>query len=150
MTAEGPALREIPVDECWVLLATQEIGRLGVYVRGYPLVLPVNFALDGRVVVVRTGGGTTHAALGHANVTFEVDQVDPLTRSGWSVLVRGLAEELTDRHRQELVERTLASGADPWAPGDRGHWVRVIPHEVTGRRIVPGELPPAFKDHGYL
>ena len=113
MTAEGPALREIPVEECWVLLATQELGRLGVYVRGYPLVLPVNFALDGRVVVVRTGEGTMHAALGHANVTFEVDDIDRTSRSGWSVLVRGQAEAVGPAHREELVASTRATACCP-------------------------------------
>jgi len=30
---------------------------------------------------------------------------------------------------------------EPWAPGEHGSWLRLIAHEVTGRRIVPGELP---------
>src|SRR5581483_11023870 len=66
---------------------------------------------------------TKLAAADHANVTFEVDQIDERTRSGWSVLVRGLAEEVTSEHRTELIERTKATGVEPWAPGDRGHWM---------------------------
>lgn len=153
MTEHGqtgePALQALSNDECWMLLATQQVGRLAVVAGHYPLVVPVNYALDHRVVVVRTGEGTLLQAASHANVAFQVDQVDQVARAGWSVLVRGLAEEVTDRHREELVESTLATGATPWAPGDRGHWLRVIPHDVTGRRIVPGELPPAFLDAGY-
>ena len=137
-------------EECWLLLATQQVGRLGVYAERYPLVLPVNYALDGHVVVVQTGTGTKLAAAAHANVAFEVDQIDPLTRSGWSVLVRGLAEEVSEGHRRELAERTRDAGAVPWAPGAHGHWLRIIPHRTSGRRIVPGELPPAFLDAGYL
>ena len=154
MTQHGrtdePSLQVLSNDECWTLLASQQVGRLAVVAGHYPLVVPVNYALDRRILVVRTGEGTLLQAASHANVAFQVDQVDPLARAGWSVLVRGLAEEVTDRHREELVERTHATGATPWAPGDRGHWLRVIPHDVTGRRIVPGELPPPFLDAGYL
>jgi hypothetical protein len=30
-------------------------------------------------------------------------------------------------------------------PGDHGHWMRLIPHAISGRRIVPGQLPPALR-----
>jgi hypothetical protein len=66
------------------------------------------------------------------------------------VLVRGLAEEVTSAHRSELIARTEATGVTPWAPGEHGHWMRLIPQAISGRRIVPGRLPPAFEDAGYL
>jgi len=148
--ASSPTLRDLTAQECHLLLATQQVGRLGVNAEHYPLIFPVNYALDHGVIVIRTHPGTKLSAAAHANVTFEVDQIDQLTRSGWSVLVRGLAEEVTGEHRAELVERTKASGVQPWAPGEHGHWLRLIPHAITGRRIVPGELPPAFESAGYL
>ncbi len=148
-TAAG-SLDEIPPDECYRLLATQEIGRLGVNAEDHPLIFPVNFAMDGTTIVIRTRAGTKLSAAQHANVTFEVDEIDRRTRSGWSVLVRGLAEEVGAEHRADLVARTHATGVQPWAPGDAGHWVRLIPHQVTGRRIVPGELPPAVDPRAYL
>ena len=80
----------------------------------------------------------------------EVDQIDRRTRTGWSVLVRGLAEELTDAHGAELIRRTQATGVRPWAPGEHGRWLRIIPQGMTGRRIVAGELPPPFEDGSYL
>ena len=111
----------------------------------------MNYAVDqSGVIVIRTNAGTKLAAADHANVTFEVDYIDQRTRSGWSVLVRGLAEEVTSEHRAELIERTMASGVEPWAPGHRGHWMRLIPHSISGRWIVPGELPPAFEPGAYL
>jgi uncharacterized protein len=152
MNASGdrPELQVLSAEDCYVLLATQQIGRLGVNAKHYPLIFPVNYALDHGVIVIRTNAGMKLAAANHANVTFEVDNIDQLTRSGWSVLVRGLAEEVTSKHRTELIERTKASGVQPWAPGERGHWIRLIPHEISGRRIVPGELPPAFEPGAYL
>ncbi|MEX5719682.1 pyridoxamine 5'-phosphate oxidase family protein [Geodermatophilus maliterrae] len=152
MTAEetGPTLQELPADECHRLLATQEIGRLAVNAEHHPLVFPVNYAMDGTTIVIRTAPGTKLAAADHANVTFEVDDIDPRTRSGWSVLVRGVAEEVGPGHRAELVARTEATGVQPWAPGEHGRWLRVIPTSVSGRRIVPGELPPAVDPRAYL
>lgn len=143
-------LQEIGSDECYRLLATQQIGRLGVNAEHYPLIFPVNYALDRGVIVVRTHPGTKLAAADHANVTFEVDEIDHRTRSGWSVLVRGLAEEVTSAHRAELIERTRDSGVEPWAPGEHGRWLRIIPQGISGRRIVPGELPPPFEPGAYL
>ncbi|MGY1830429.1 pyridoxamine 5'-phosphate oxidase family protein [Geodermatophilus sp. SYSU D01180] len=152
MTAEetAPALQEIPVEECHRLLATQEIGRLGVNAEHHPLIFPVNYAMDGTTIVIRTSPGTKLAAAEHANVSFEVDEIDRRTRSGWSVLVRGVAEVVGPEHRADLVARTRATGLEPWAPGEHGHWVRLIPTAVTGRRIVPGELPPAVDPRAYL
>ncbi|GAA4677871.1 pyridoxamine 5'-phosphate oxidase family protein [Pseudonocardia yuanmonensis] len=147
---EGRELQVLDPDECYRLLAEEEIGRLGVNAEHYPLIFPVNYALDGETIVIRTDVGTKLGAADHANVTFEVDRIDRRTRSGWSVLVRGLAEAVTTEHRAELVERTRASGVEPWAPGEHGHWMRLIPQGISGRRIVPGQLPPAFGPEGYL
>jgi uncharacterized protein len=140
-----PTMQDLTVEECYTLLATQQVGRLGVNAEHYPLILPVNYALDHGIIVIRTGPGTKLAAADHANVTFEVDEIDRVRRTGWSVLVRGLAEEVTTRHRAELIERTKTSGVQPWAPGEHGHWLRLIPHKITGRRIGAGELPRAFE-----
>jgi nitroimidazol reductase NimA-like FMN-containing flavoprotein (pyridoxamine 5'-phosphate oxidase superfamily) len=144
-------LLELEAEECYRLLAGHEIGRLGVFAEHYPLIFPVNYALDrGDVIVVRTHAGTMLAAGSRANVTFEVDDIDRRRRSGWSVLVRGLAEELTSAHRAELIERTTHSGVRPWAPGEHERWMRIIPHGISGRRIVPADLPPPFGPSAYL
>jgi uncharacterized protein len=147
--ASDPTMHVIPTEECYRLLATQEVGRLGLNAEHYPLILPVNYALDGTTLVIRTHAGTILRAAEHANVTFEVDDIDRRTRSGWSVLVRGQAEEVGAEHRAEIVARTLRAGVEPWAPGEKGHWLRLITHQISGRRIVPGELP-GLDPRGYL
>ena len=83
-------------------------------------------------------------------MSFEVDELDPRTRSGWSVLVLGTAEPLTGAEGAAVVLDTLAVGVRPWAPGDYGTWVRLTPEGISGRRIVPGELPPAVDPRAYL
>ena len=148
--ASRTTLEAIPSEECYRLLGSQEIGRIGVNAEHYPLILPVNYALDGTTLVIRTGTGIILEAAEHANVTFEVDEIDRSSRSGWSVLVRGQAETVGPEHREEIVARTRATGVEPWAPGDRGNWLRLIPHDISGRRIVPGELPPSVDPRAYL
>ena len=150
MTSADRGFVELDADECYRLLETHEIGRLGVNAEHFPLIFPVNYAMDRGVIVVRTHPGAKLTAAGHANVTFEVDDIDRRTRTGWSVLVRGLAEELTSAHTVELVERTRDSGVQPWAPGEHGRWLRIIPQGISGRRIDAGQLPPPFEAASYI
>ena len=143
-------LVELSHEECMTLLATHQVGRLGVNADHYPLIFIVNYGMDRDVVVIRTHPGTKLTHANHANVTFEVDDIDVHTKSGWSVLVRGLAEEVTPAHHADLLARTRNTQVEPWAPGEYGHWLRLIPQHVTGRLIVPGQLPPPFPDRAYL
>ena len=138
-------LDEIDTDECWRLLSTQPVGRVAVIVGQYPLVFPVNYALDGMHILFRTGVGTKLWAIDRSNVTFEVDELDLAGRSGWSVMVRGAAHELSPKQTPADT-----SGVVSWAPGERVHTVRIVADQITGRRIRPAELPPATDLRGYL
>lgn len=119
--------------ECLRLLAGEVVGRVGVIEAGSPLVLPVNFGMDGDIIVFRTGPGTKLSeARGHA-ACFEVDDFDPQTRAGWSVVVRGRIEEVTE-HSPALLAR-IAHLAEPWLDIGRDHVVRIVPTSITGRRV---------------
>jgi hypothetical protein len=69
-----------------------------------------------------------------------VDQLDPANRSGWSVVVHGWAQEVTDYDSTELVGRVRSLALSPWAEFDNPHLVRVASHTMTGRRVAPQEL----------
>ena len=117
------------------LLATATLGRIGVTNGALPTILPVNFRFDGQRILVRTSVGTKlHAAAAGSVVAFEVDDFDPLYHSGWSVVVTGPAEELSDP--DDLVEARLAH-LPHWVPAD-GHIIAIDPAIVSGRRIIPG------------
>jgi nitroimidazol reductase NimA-like FMN-containing flavoprotein (pyridoxamine 5'-phosphate oxidase superfamily) len=137
-------------EECTALLATQRFGRLAVAAEGYPLVFPVNYGMDGPVVVIRTRPGTKLTAALGGNVVLEVDEVNPYRGTGWSVLVRGRVEELSGAHGEDVVRRTLEVDVVPWEAGPHEHWLRLVPHDVTGRRLVAGALPQPGEDAGYL
>jgi nitroimidazol reductase NimA-like FMN-containing flavoprotein (pyridoxamine 5'-phosphate oxidase superfamily) len=125
----------LPRPECFRLLASQTVGRLGFLVGDQPLVLPVNFAVVRDVVVFRTGRGSKlHAAVG-TKVSFEVDEVDTAAGEGWSVVVQGVAEEIT--HADHWFDEALRRGSAPsWVSGGTDHYVRIIPHVISGRRLT--------------
>jgi uncharacterized protein len=122
-------------DECFELLASRDVGRLAVVVGSQPIVLPVNYYVADDQIVFRTDAGTKLEAATRSPVALEIDEVDLATHTGWSVLVQGRGEEITefhDRHTRELSALPL----HPWAEGDKDHWVRIVPTSVTGRRLV--------------
>ncbi len=136
----GVRFQELRRDECFGLLASQHLGRVVLVDELGPLALPVNYLLDGRTVLLRTDGGSKlDAALRGARVAFEIDGTDQATRTGWSVLVRGEAIEVSD---PDELARLRALPLYPWAPGTKGHYVRILPALVSGRRIaLPGDQP---------
>ena len=127
-------LETIPPDECRRLLAGDEIGRLAIVDGGTPMVFPVNYVLDGEAIVFRTAPGTKLSSGPRHRATFEVDWFDRSRRTGWSVVATGRLEEVT-HFDAATHDRVRALPVDPWAGGDRPHWMRLVPSRVTGRRI---------------
>jgi nitroimidazol reductase NimA-like FMN-containing flavoprotein (pyridoxamine 5'-phosphate oxidase superfamily) len=131
--------QELTRGECFRLLARQRLGRVVLVDDRGPLALPVNFVLDQYTVLFRTDEGTKlDVAVRLGPVAFQIDGVDQATRTGWSVLVRGEAKEVTDPAELALVRRLPLY---PWAPGAKGHYIRILPSSLTGRRIALPEAP---------
>ena len=143
-------LGELDYEECLRRLATRDVGRLSVMVGHYPQVFVVNYRLDDFVVVFRTHAGTKLDAANHSNIAFQVDHIDEATRTGWSVLIQGMAEDVTDRVADAATDRARDLGVVPWVPGDQPRLVRVIPACITGRELNPAELTYWSDDRGYL
>jgi hypothetical protein len=148
--AESRRLGELDDDECLRRLASCDIGRLAVVVGHYPQVFLVNYRLDDFVVVLRTHFGTKLNAANHANVGFQVDHIDAVNHRGWSVLIQGMAEDITDRVADPIAERSRDLGVTPWVPGDQPRLVRIIPAHITGRELTAAELSYWSDDRGYL
>lgn len=119
--------------ECLHLLAKCRLGRIGLTSGALPVVLPVNFCFDGTRILIHTGPGTKLAAATRdAVVAFEVDDMDPMWHTGWSVMVTGIARHITDpEDLARIAELPLAR----WAPRGGGHVVSISPELVSGRRI---------------
>ncbi len=132
--AEG-TLRELPRDECMALLREHSVGRVAYTDHALPAITPVNYAMDGDTVVFRTAAGTRLAeGTRDAVVAFEVDEFDTVVREGWSVVVVGVASQIT---RTSDSLRAIELVVAPWAGGERNHFVRITPTFVSGRRVSP-------------
>lgn len=133
---------ELPLDECLRLLATMSVGRIAVASPDEaPVVVPVNYALDGDVVVFRADRGSRLDKLDALAVSFQVDLIDPFQKLGWSILVRGTA-------RHSTMEEAAHIEVESWVATPDMHWIRISPEKITGRRI---QLPPIPESRaGYL
>lgn len=130
-------------EESLKLLGSQSLGRLAVADHGYypPHIVPVNFILDGESVLFRSDDGLKFklSVLSEHSVSFEADSVEPSGQMGWSVVVQGRAELLTD---EEAHAVTLGAWLRPLAPGAKEQWVRIVPYTITGRRLRPVPVQP--------
>ena len=130
-------MEDLDRGECYALLETAQLGRVAICAPNWgPVIRPVNYLLYEKSVVFRTARGSKFTALllsGHA--AFEVDAVDQSSRTGWSVIVTGRAEEVENAAELQRLDRLAL---EPWAPGDKPHWVRIRTVTVSGRRIKVG------------
>lgn len=122
-------------EECLRLLATVTLGRIALSSGALPTVLPVNFLLDRDRIVVRTlRDSKLDAAVRNAVVAFEVDDFQPTCGSGWSVVVTGVAQEVTE---PDEVARLSSMPVHQWPTVRADERLVAIPIElVTGRRLL--------------
>jgi nitroimidazol reductase NimA-like FMN-containing flavoprotein (pyridoxamine 5'-phosphate oxidase superfamily) len=144
--SEGADGAHIDPHACLALLGAGGIGRVGVSIGAVPAVFPVHYAmLDGEVVFRTAGGTMLDAAVRNAVVAFEVDDLDPQYREGWSVLVVGIAGEIADDARRARAE---ALPLRPWDPGSTERVMVIRPELVSGRRIMPQAQRPWESEMG--
>jgi nitroimidazol reductase NimA-like FMN-containing flavoprotein (pyridoxamine 5'-phosphate oxidase superfamily) len=126
-------LREIDRAECLELLANQRVGRVAYCDDLGPVVLPVNYALDQETVLIQISPHSTLARnLRSARASFQIDEFDYYNQSGWSVLVRGDATYVDEADLPADDDRPHT-----WAEGERTLHVRITPHDISGRRLMP-------------
>lgn len=135
-------LQVLPRTECLALLATATVGRLGVSIAALPVILPVNYCLHDDAVVIRTIPGTKlDAATTQAVVAFEVDDHDADGTAGWSVLVQGVAEEVTDPAELEGLQ-ALPLRAWAFPSGEAHRFLRIHTAFISGRSF---HVSPSFR-----
>lgn len=135
MELDRNGLQVLSREECLRLLAGSVVGRVVVTDKALPAAFPVNFALlDGDVVFLTSHGSKLDAVTTEQVVAFEVDEIDPRSQSGWSVLIQGWAGLIV---QPEDLERARALGLRPWAPLQPSHFVRIRSELLSGRRLLP-------------
>ncbi|MGW3045329.1 pyridoxamine 5'-phosphate oxidase family protein, partial [Kitasatospora sp. NPDC001159] len=101
--------------------------------------LPVNYRVLDATILYRTAEDGTLARAAGTEVAFEVDQLDEVFATGWSVLVNGTVSVVSDEEAVSWFEQHTDPG--PWAGGARDTWMRIRPTGISGRIILP-EGPP--------
>ncbi|HTQ92889.1 MAG TPA: pyridoxamine 5'-phosphate oxidase family protein [Streptosporangiaceae bacterium] len=125
--------------ECRRLITPGGVGRIAFGTLSGPVVVPVNFAVLADTLVVRTAEGTVIDGHADEQVALEVDHIDEALCQGWSVLVRGPAHRVTQPAELRRLQEDAAVW--PWVGGDREVYVRIVPREITGRRIELRSAP---------
>ena len=141
--APGPAgavTEALDEAECLRLIAAGGVGRIGYLGRFGPTILPVNFELYEQTIVFRTGlhspmGEDLRTGIADAEykVAFEIDEISPATREGWSILIQGSAHHVDSEAELAAVRQ---SGVQAWAGGEKELFLRITPARITGRRIL--------------
>ena len=135
----------LPVSECRRLLALGAKfglhGHLGITDGGSPLVLPVDYTVDGSDVILRIGDHLFAEAYREV-VAFQVDNAGSdavgSSEGRWSVLVRGLVTGPVEHGTALALPHPRVA-----EPGQ--HLVRLRSDVLTGRRLrpSPADVPPS-------
>lgn len=130
MLDEDDPVAELGTDECWDLLSAERFGRLAYRLVDEVHIVPLNYAVDDRAILMRThSGNKLLAAALNTDVAFEIDWYDD--HSAWSVLARGRLRRLPEYERH----RAAGLGLDSWVPVRREEVIELEPEVVTGRRF---------------
>ena len=136
LTQPAVGAERLDTDEAIRLLASVEFGRVVFTVNSLPAIRPVNHLLDEGRIIIRTR--LTSAISSRARsadgivVAYEADDINPQTRTGWSVVVTGRAHTVTDPGEVSRYEQLL----HPWV-NYADTVVAIEPEFITGFRIVP-------------
>lgn len=138
MVHDERSLVTLSRPECMALLRSAVVGRVVFTEHALPAVMPVSYALlDDDVVICTRAGSLLAAAARDGILAIEVDDIDPRTRTGWSVVVTGVPSIITDAAGRSRAVAVL----DPWLPDRQDAVVRIPTTVVTGRRIVGAREP---------
>ena len=142
---DEPALVELDRATSLRLLSVLDVGRLAWADGDRVMVFPLNFALDGEDILVRTPSPVIlAAAAAHRVLTFQGDDFEPGIRAGWTVLVSGPAEEIVDPAEVERVQGLVT----PWRSDGPFRVLRIRAEQVAGRRLAlhPGAIESVYID----
>lgn len=127
-------LEVLDEDECWALLASVRVARVGILVDDRIDVLPINHTVvDGHIAWLSAAGTKLGVAAAEAPIALEADQIEEESKRGWSVLVHGTARIVTD---EDLKQRLFDAETTPWSAADqRTIWIEVANPTLSGRRV---------------
>jgi len=119
----------IPEHRCWELLATVSVGRLALSVRALPVILPVQYYLDGRRLAICLG----HHEIPERSLNDVIIALGVVYTPRTARIVRSSVIVLRE---MEYVQAAVAAGA--------GHW------RILRRHILPNAMAPLIVQLSFL
>lgn len=125
-------IRELDEQQSYDLLSTTTIGRIGFVHDGRVQIHPVNFAVSGHELVLRSSPDGLLADLTRepVDVSFEVDYHDPIGSTAWSVLLHGSLSRAAEEVAADITARV-----HPWAGEDRSLPLVLHIDSISGRSV---------------
>lgn len=118
------------------LIARAPYGRVIFTRDALPAIRPVCHLVEDDQIIVRTSISSrlTESVRPETSVVvaYEADDIDPITYTGWAVVVTGLAQAITDPHRIARYERLLR----PWMDRTQDSMIAIEPTMVNGIRLM--------------
>ncbi|MFD2420438.1 pyridoxamine 5'-phosphate oxidase family protein [Amycolatopsis pigmentata] len=127
-------LTQLDRDDALKLLAGVGFGRIVFTEHALPAIRPINHVIDDGDVIIRSHAGAALNSSVNTVVAYEADDIDPLTHTGWSVIVTGIARAVTDPDAITRYERILR----PWVDHAMDRVLRIHPEFVTGFTLTDG------------
>lgn len=132
--SRGLSIKLLSRQECLSYLSKEVVGRVAVSTAALPAIYTVLFALSDDHVVLRvTPESRLRRALSRSVVAFSVDHFDPCRATGWSVLVRGVGEDVCD---PELVARLQRLPLPSWSASPQADCFMRLPTEHVSGSLV--------------
>ncbi|MCS7483701.1 pyridoxamine 5'-phosphate oxidase family protein [Umezawaea endophytica] len=129
---EPSGLLELSEAESLRLMSGVPFGRVVFSRDALPAIRPVNHVVDKGSIIIRTHLGAAVLSSVGMVVAYEADSIDPVTRTGWSVIVIGVAKRVIDVDEAARFERELK----PWVRRTMDHTIRIVPEMVTGFELT--------------
>jgi uncharacterized protein len=132
-------LQSLSAYDCWQLVSElagpDAIARIVWSGPNGLAIVPMNYAVADGILWFQTASGSRLAEEARdQQVLVEVDQIDPASHTGWSVVVTGVASCMPAEQDPGLL-----ANLQVWPRGSRDLLLKVEPHELTGRQL---------RDHG--
>jgi hypothetical protein len=129
-------LVELGEDESWELASGRPFCRVAWTSGSGPELIPLNHVIRDHTVWFRTSAYSSLVRkVDDERIAVLVDDIDPESRLGWSVQLRGVAH--VHWHAEEVPDEV--HDLHSWPSGTRPLWVEVRPDEVHGRRLLSGD-----------
>jgi nitroimidazol reductase NimA-like FMN-containing flavoprotein (pyridoxamine 5'-phosphate oxidase superfamily) len=140
---QQPQLETLTREECLDLLQQAVVGRIGYVSDGIAIIVPVNFTmLEGDIVFCTAKGSKLSWLSLRGRVSFQADESRPADHEGWSVLIHGVAREVTDPDELAVLRRRPLRS---WLRSPEEHWVRVRVESISGRALHGAAAGPPVR-----